>query len=58
MTQFASWHDFVWMSGHGVYVWSVYAITLATAAVHAFGLRQHRQKVLKAVARTQSRRKT
>lgn len=25
---FDSWHDFLLMGGHGVYVWSAYAMTL------------------------------
>jgi heme exporter protein CcmD len=55
MGQFASWHDFFWMAGHGVYVWSVYALTLATMVWHVVGLRQQRQRTLKAIARAQSR---
>jgi heme exporter protein CcmD len=55
MGQFGSWHDFFWMSGHGIYVWSVYAITFATIAWQALGLRQQRQRTLKAIARAQLR---
>lgn len=56
MVQFASWQEFVWMSGHGPYVWAVYALTVATVAAHALGLRQQRQRTLQAVAKAETRR--
>lgn len=58
MGQFVSLQDFIWMGGHGVYVWAVYAITLGIVGIHTFGLRQQRQKTLKAIARVQVRENT
>jgi heme exporter protein D len=43
---FTDLQDFLTMNGHGIYVWSVYMITLAIIAI-SFQITRHKLRVLK-----------
>ena len=43
---FTSLQDFLTMNGHGIYVWSVYSITLVVIAI-SFQVTRHKLRVLK-----------
>jgi heme exporter protein D len=43
---FTSLQDFLTMNGHGIYVWSVYSITLVIIAI-SFQVTRHKLRVLK-----------
>lgn len=55
MGYFDSFSEFIRMGDHGVYVWSVYAITLAVILGHWVALRQQKQRVLRELRKMKKR---
>lgn len=55
MGYFDSFADFVRMGNHGVFVWSVYAITVLTILGHWLGLRLQRRRVINELQRLKKR---
>ncbi len=55
MGYFDSFSEFVRMGNHGVFVWSVYGITVLTILGHWFGLRLQKQRVVRELQRMQKR---
>ncbi|MFC3853297.1 heme exporter protein CcmD [Salinispirillum marinum] len=47
MGQFETFADFVRMGRHGIYVWSVYGITLVVIAGHLISLRLQKRRLLR-----------
>lgn len=55
MGHFDSFFEFVQMGSHGVFVWSVYGITIAVIVGHWVALRQQKQRVLRELRKMKKR---
>lgn len=55
MGYFDNFSDFIRMGNHGVFVWSVYGITILTILSHWLGLRLQKRRVVREMQRLQKR---
>ncbi len=53
-SSFQSWHEFVTMGGHGLYVWSAYASLMLSFIVGVFATRRQRKLLLKSFLNDES----
>lgn len=53
-SSFQSWHEFVTMGGHGLYVWGAYASLMLSFIVGIFATRRQRKLLLKSFLNDES----
>ena len=53
-SSFQSWHEFLTMSGHGVYVWSAYGALFVSFFIGVLATRRQRKLLVKSYVNDES----